>query len=280
MKETIYSPESEIRSFGAIFSGIFRGLKDGMPLGKRLFVRNIKAMYRQSLLGLLWAFIPPLLTSVIWIMLNNHKVLAVGDTDMPYPIYVLVGTMLWQILVDAIQLPLKTVALSKKILIKLNFPRESLIIAGLYEVLFNAAIKIFFLGVILVVFGVQPTSMIAMAPVAILGLIMLGLSIGVLLTPIGLLYQDIQRAIQFGMQFLMYLTPVIYTIPKEGLLKTINEINPVTPLIINARNWLTIGDVYQMDMFWFVQGGVLLVFIFALVIYRLSMPHIIERMGS
>jgi len=107
-------------------------------LAWRLLVRNISAQYRQSLLGYAWAFIPPLFASLIWIFLHSQRILGIGDTGMPCPVFVIIGTVLWQTFTEALNSPLQMVNQSKAMLAKINFPREALILTGVGPVLLFA----------------------------------------------------------------------------------------------------------------------------------------------
>src|SRR5688572_16781711 len=109
LKETVYTPDSELLNFGALLRNMGRDLLASRELAWRLLVRNISAQYRQSLLGYAWAFVPPIFTSLIWIFLQSQKVLGVGDTAMPYVVFVITGTVLWQTFVEALNSPLQMV---------------------------------------------------------------------------------------------------------------------------------------------------------------------------
>ena len=69
-KVTLYSAQSEIRSPLRLLGGIFARFWDGRELAWRLFLRNIRGLYRQTLLGLFWAFLPPIANTAIWIFLS------------------------------------------------------------------------------------------------------------------------------------------------------------------------------------------------------------------
>ncbi|MBT8054682.1 MAG: ABC transporter permease, partial [Gammaproteobacteria bacterium] len=127
LKETVYSPDSELLSFGKLLRSMWSDLLASRELAWRLLVRNISAQYRQSLLGYAWAFLPPLFTTAIWVFLQSQKVFNVADTGMPYPVFVLTGTVLWQTFVEALNAPLKMINQSRAMLSKINFPREALI---------------------------------------------------------------------------------------------------------------------------------------------------------
>ena len=78
----------------------------------------------------------------------------------------------------------------------------------------------------------------------------------------------------------MYLTPVIYPMKTEGLFGLLMKLNPMASLITETRNWLTVQPSYDLNMFFTILIASFFVFILGLVIYKISMPMIIERIGS
>jgi lipopolysaccharide transport system permease protein len=278
--ETIYSPDSELLSFGKLLRSMWRDLLASRELAWRLLVRNISAQYRQSLLGYAWAFLPPMFTTAIWVFLQSQKVFSVADVGMPYPVFVLVGTVLWQTFVEALQAPLKTVAESKSMLSKINFPREALILTGIGQVLFNFAIRVLILIPVFWWFDVPFQAGLLLAPLGVLSLILLGTMIGLLLTPLGMLYQDVGRALTFGSQALFFLTPIVYPVPKASWAGTLINLNPVTPLLQSTRDWLVSGQTNHLDAFFWVSGITLVLLFAAWVLFRIAMPHLISRMSA
>ncbi len=279
-KVTVYSADTTDRSIVSHFRDIFRELPEAHELGYRLFKRNIKAMYRQSLLGFAWALFPPLITAALWIFLRGNNVMSLGETSVPYPVFVLVGTMLWQIFTESILAPLKSITSNKAMLIKINIPREGLLLSGIYEVLFNVLIKIFLLIIIFFAFQQPVTISVIWVIPGILSIMICGFAIGLILTPVGMLYTDIQRGLTIILPFLMYLTPVIYPMPKDGMVALIMKLNPMAVLLVETRNWFTSQPVLDLNMFLIYTGVFILLNIFALMIFRISMPMIIERSGS
>lgn len=283
MKEpevTIYTPASSLRRPVKLVSEMFRDLRRGRELAWRLAVRDISAQYRQAALGLLWAFILPLANTLIWIFLNGTGIVTVGATELPYPVYVFTGTILWAIFMDALNAPLQQTMAARPMLVKINFPREALIVSGIYQTLFNAGIKIVLLLIALVLFGVYPGWSLLLFPLSILSLVLAGTAVGLLLTPVGMLYTDIGKALPLLMQFFMYLTPVVFPIPTSGWAATIFELNPVTPLILTSRDWLTGYPADYLVGFLWVNAVVLLLLTVVWIVYRLAMPIIIERMSA
>ena len=280
LKETVYTPDSELLNFGALLRNMGRDLLASRELAWRLLVRNISAQYRQSLLGYAWAFVPPIFTSLIWIFLQSQKVLGVGDTGMPYILFVITGTVLWQTFVEALHSPLQMVNESKSMLTKINFPREALILAGLGQVLFNFAIRALLLVAVMLYFRISPHASLLLAPFGVLALIGLGMAIGLVLTPIGMLYHDVGRGLGFATAAWFFLTPVIYPVPKASFAATLIELNPVTPLLVSTREWLVVGEASLLPGFLWVSGLSLLLLMFAWVQYRMAMPHLISRMSA
>ena len=111
-------------------------------LAKQLAKRDIISQYRQSYLGILWAFIAPLTTAFIWIFLNGTGTIQLTDTGIPYPLYAFSGTLIWSIILDAINSPTQNTKSSIGIMSKINFPKEALLVSGLYKMLFNSCYMI------------------------------------------------------------------------------------------------------------------------------------------
>lgn len=259
---------------------LFRDIRRGNDLAKRLTIRDIKALYRQSFLGILWAFILPLANTLVWVFLNGSGIVSMGDTAIPYPIYVFSGTMIWAIFMESMQAPIEKTTQNKSIIAKVNFPRESLIVAGIYQGLFNAGVKAVILVVALALMGYFGGWQLLLFPLGVLSLVLGGTAIGLMLTPLGMLYTDISKGIPLVMQFLMYTTPVVYAIPKEGLTADIIRYNPITPLIMTTRDWLT-GMVPEfLEGFIFINLFILVFLVLMLVAYRLAMPILVERMNA
>lgn len=259
---------------------MFRDLISSRELAWRLAVRDIRAQYRQAYLGILWAFILPVANTLAWIFLNSTGIIAVADTTLPYPVYVFTGTMLWAIFMDALNAPLQQVGAAKGMLAKLNFPREALIVSGIYQTLFNAAIKILLLFAALLILGIYPVWTLVLFPLGVISLVLVGTTVGLLITPVGMLYSDIGRALPLLMQFLMFVTPVVFPVPTSGLVKYLFVLNPLSPLILTTRDWLTGVAPDYLGYFLLVNlVSVSLLFV-VWVAYRLAMPIIIERMSA
>ena len=277
---TVYTPDSSARHPARMLAAMMRDLFACRELARRFAIRDIRAQYRQTLLGLTWAFILPLANTAVWIFLNRSGIVNISDTPLPYPVYVFSGTMVWAVFMDAVNAPLQQTISAKSILTKVNFPREALVMSGVYQGLFNGVIKIAVLLPVLFLLGVYPGWSLMLLPVGILSLILAGTAFGLLLTPVGVLYADIGKILPLLMQFLMYFTPVVFPMPETGWAAVVFKINPATPLILTTRNWLTGTTPGYLGLFFLVNLGVIAVLLLVWIVFRLAMPILIERMNA
>jgi lipopolysaccharide transport system permease protein len=257
-----------------------RDLVEARELALQLAIRDIRAQYRQAALGLLWAFILPVANTITWIFLSGSGIVTVKETALPYPVYVFSGTMLWAIFMDAVNAPLQQTIAAKQMLAKINFTREALIVSGIYQTLFNGSIKIILLLVALILLRINPGWALIFFPFGIISLILAGTAIGLLITPLGMLYTDIGKSLPLLIQFLMYLTPVVFPVPADGWSALLLKLNPLTPLILTARDWLT-GYAPDYLIYFFVVNVLLVAILLGVwIVYRAAMPILIERMSA
>ena len=278
--QIVYSAESQAKSPGKLFRGIAHDMFTSRELAWRLFIRDIKAQYRQSLLGVVWAFVPPIVTGLIFIVLQNNNVINLGETDIPYPVYVLTGTILWQVFTESLNTPLRAVKNAQSMLTRINFPREALILSGIYVVIFNLLVKLVVLLVIFLFFRVPLTLGIVAAGVPTGLLILLGMGLGLLLVPIGMLYTDVTAALPTLTQIWFFLTPVVYATPQTPPLSTLALINPVSPLLSAARSLATNSPVMNVGAVYVAGIVAIVLFVLGLVVHRVGLPIVIERVSS
>jgi lipopolysaccharide transport system permease protein len=276
----VYTPEPLLQHPWLMLRAIARDVRAGRELAWRLFVRDVSAAYRQTMLGYAWAFLPPLVTAGTFIFLQSQGITNIQGAEVPFPAFALMGALLWQVFADALGSPSTSLSSAKAMLVKINFPREAVLMAGLCMVLFNAAIRLILIAAVVVFWRIPVGPTLAFLPLAILGLLSAGFALGLLVTPLAGLYGDAVRAIPIVAGFWMLLTPVVYPPQTHGIAGWLTTWNPVSPLIITARECLTGQSLSVLGPFFFVTAGSLLLILAGLVCFRIAMPHLIERMGS
>jgi lipopolysaccharide transport system permease protein len=278
--KVVYTPDSQMRRPGLLLRSMWRDLRDSRELAWRLFLRDFYARYRSSVLGIVWAFLPPVATGLVFIFLQARGVVRFGETDIPYPVYVLVGTVLWQLFTESLNAPLATVRASISMISKVNFPREALIVSSLYQILLSLLIKAVILAGTFIYFKIPPIWGLAASGFAVFFLILLGMSIGLLLTPLGLLYSDVTSSLVIVTQVWFFLTPVVYPAPKSFPFNLVANLNPVTPLLTTARDLMTIGTIAEPGAFAFVCVLAVVGLFAGWIFYRLAIPILLERMSA
>lgn len=276
----IYTPEPLLRHPVAMMREIAGDMWAGRELAWRLFLRDLRAGYRQTLLGYVWAFLPPLVAAATFIFLQSQGITRIEVVGISYPAFALMGTLLWQIFVDALTSPSASFGAAKAMLVKINFPREAVLVGGLYMVIFNALIRMVLIAAVMILWKIPVGPTLAFLPVALFGLLAAGFALGLFITPISALYGDAARAIPIVAGFWMLLTPVVYPPQMGGIAGWLATWNPVSTLIVTARECLTGQTLTMLGPFFVVTAASLLLILVGLIGFRIAMPHLIERMGG
>lgn len=253
-------------------------LVSAKQLAFALFLRDLKAQYRQSFLGYLWIIIPPLLTTFTFNILNDIQVINVGNgLNLPYPLFAFIGMMLWQLFSDALLSPMSSLSSNKEIMGQTYFPREALIFSGLGSVIFNFFVRLLLVAPFLIYYKIPFLSELHCILIGIFSLFFLGFSLGLLVSPIGLLYTDIQKSLGVILGFAMLLTPVMYPLNRGSLAaQYLIDLNPVSPLLCFTRDSFTSETTPSLEVFFILLSSVFIACI-AWIILRVALPHIISR---
>jgi lipopolysaccharide transport system permease protein len=277
---TVYTPESPLRQPRQFVRELISDLWGSRELAWRLFVRDLRAQYRASLLGYVWVFLPPLVASLPFVYLKSAGVISIGDTPIPYAAYAMVGAIIWQTFVDALNSPLRSVNAARAMLTRINFPREAILLSGLMQVGFTFVVRLALVIGVFAAFALKPAATSPLFVIGMISLALTGFMIGLVLTPLGVLYGDVQHSLPIASTFLMLITPVLYPVPSSGLGAMVASLNPLTPLITTTRDWLTAGAAVQHIAFLVVSGVTVTLLILAWVLYRLALPHLVARLGN
>ena len=128
IKQTVrYEPDNFLKE-GYIngFSAIVSEIKDNHWLTGQLFRRDFLATYKQSFLGIFWVFLIPLVTMGTFLLLNQSGILAVGDMAVPYPVFAVIGVVLWQLFSSGLMAGTNSLVKAGSMLTKINFSKKSL----------------------------------------------------------------------------------------------------------------------------------------------------------
>lgn len=275
----VYSPAPALRNPGLLLRDMARDARLSIGLGWQLAARDLKSQYRQSLLGYLWALLPPLLVAGSFIALKAGGVFSADMLAVAYGAYVIIGTLLWQIFADAVVTPLRLVSASRDMLVRVNFPREAIVLAGILTALFGALVRVAVIVPVLLYYRIAPAPQAAFLLCGVLSLILAGTCVGLLLTPIGVLYRDVEKVLPSLLMLWMLLTPVAYPISTLGGENAWLAYNFVAPLLEASRNSIVGGAPIRWAAVAAVDGGVLMALLAGWLLLRLAAPHLVARLG-
>tara|TARA_R110002073_G_scaffold139640_6_gene289955 strand:- start:24313 stop:25170 length:858 start_codon:yes stop_codon:yes gene_type:complete len=208
---------------------------------KILTARNISLIYRQSILGVGWAIVRPLITTIIFSLIFGHFAGFDQTQKVAYPIFILTGLVLWNFFASSLANASESVVSQSHILTKIYFPRLILPLSALGVAVVDFLIQFAILVVLMVIYGVAVSTY---APVAILFLIaasLVSFSMSVWLTALNVRFRDIKHTVPFLIQTLLYLTPVIYPVeivPQRW--QWLLHLNPMFSVVQGFR-WSLLG---------------------------------------
>ena len=276
----VITPHSGLEGFRSALRSLVVGFPAARHLARRFFVRDMRADYRQSVLGYVWLVVPALANVVVWTFLNSENVIRVDSGAVPYAVFVLSGTILWTAFNGSVMGMLSLVNAARGLFSKVNFPHESLVYSAFLKVATDALLASAILIPALLIYNVTPTREASLFPVALLAALLLGTAAGLLLVPVASLYSDVSRAVQIVLRFGFFVTPVIFPLPAAGLARRLMLANPITPVIVSGRSFITGSGETMATALASVAAGSLVLAVLALVIYKVALPFIVERLGG
>ena len=200
----------------------------------RLFTkRSLTVAYKQTVLGPLWLLINPILTALFYVVLFGN-IAKLGTDGVPQMLFYLSGTAVWHFFASCLTGNASTFVSNAHLFGKVYFPRLVVPIAGVLGSLIRFCIQMLptagLMAYYLAKGTVQPSfSLWIVIPFLLLWLGLLGMGCGILISGMTTKYRDLSVLVGFGMQLLMYATPVVYPLSAvpEGLLFW-SLLNPVT----------------------------------------------------
>lgn len=207
-----------------------------------LFVRrDFVSQYKQTILGPIWLFIQPLFTTLTFFFVFNQ--IAKIPTDNIDPIlFYLSGITLWNYFSDCFNKTSNTFVANAGIFGKVYFPRLATPISIVFSNLIKLGIQVLLFLAIMgyqIIFKGAEVNInlhILILPFLIILMAVMGLGLGIIFSALTTKYRDLSFLLTFGIQLLMYATPIIYPLSyTSGKLHTIISMNPLTPIIESFR---------------------------------------------
>lgn len=213
-----------------------------------LFVkRDFTAMYKQTILGPLWAVIQPLLTTVVFTIIFGRLARlttadAPGDLMIPGFLFYMAGNICWGYFAATVNDISNVFIKNRNIMGKVYFPRLVGPIASACSKLISFGIQfVLMLGILLIYIltgdtGVRITPMLLLIPLLVLHLVVLAIGGGIIVSSVTTKYRDLAMLVSFGLQLWQYGSPVAYGLELVPLrYRGLYLLNPVTPILTAFR---------------------------------------------
>jgi lipopolysaccharide transport system permease protein len=177
-----------------------------------LIWRDIKIRYKQTVLGILWAILVPVLQTFLFTVIFGRFAKIETDGDYPYTVFVLAGLIPWMLFSQALTLGGQSLINQQHLMTKVYFPRLYIPAAAVGGCLVDFLVSLVLYGMLLVYFGIVPSTQVVMLPVMILLTIIASLGAAFLLSALTVSYRDFKYVIPFAVQVLMYASPIVYPV--------------------------------------------------------------------
>lgn len=206
-----------------------------------LFVwRDFVSVYKQTILGPLWYLIQPLLTTLTFTIIFG-RIASLPTDELPDFLFYLAGSVIWAYFAECLNKTSVTFISNSNLFGKVYFPRLavpiSILISNLIAFAIQFALFLIFVAYYLVVSdAVAPNWTVLLLPFYILVMAGLGLGFGIIVSALTTRYRDLQFLVRFGVQLVMYATPIIYplsSIPEKYQLLIVA--NPMTSIVEGFR---------------------------------------------
>lgn len=171
--------------------------------------RDIKVLYKQTILGFAWAIIRPVTSMIIFSVIFGGLAKVPSD-GVPYPIFTYVALLPWTYFSTAMTASTDSLIANAGMLTKVYFPRLVIPMSPVLAKLVDFGIAFIILGLMMAWYRIMPTLNILFLPLLILLMILTAVGIGTWLSSLAVQYRDVKHASQFITQILMYAAPVVW----------------------------------------------------------------------
>jgi lipopolysaccharide transport system permease protein len=211
-----------------------------------LTLRRISVRYKQTVIGVAWVLIQPLVSMSIFTIIFGNLVKIPTD-GVPYPIFVYSALVLWGLFSESISRSGVSLITEAQLITKVYFPRLIIPLAAVGSAWIDFVISLFLLIPLAFIYGMRPTWQLILIPLVMFVIMILSAGIGVILAALNARYRDFQYVIPFLIQVWLFASPVVYSVqivPKHLLFWY--YLNPMSGLLDTFRFAVTGQTSYSV----------------------------------
>ena len=198
--------------------------------------RDVTVRYKQSVLGILWALLTPLVTVVLFSLIFG-RLANIPSDGIPYPIFCYAGLLPWLFFAQSVQRATASMVAERNLLTKVYFPRLIVPVAATLAPLVDLAIASTILAAMMAWYHLVPNAhAFYLVPLCLLWAWLVAVGVGALLSALNVYFRDVGQMIPFLIQVWMYASPVVYpTSLLPGDLRWVHALNPIVGVIDGLR---------------------------------------------
>lgn len=230
--------------------------------------RDIKVRYKQTVIGVIWVILQPVLTMLIFSLIFG-RIAGLPSEGIPYPVFVFAGLVPWQLFSYALTQSSTSLVTDQNLITKIYFPRLVVPLASVFAGLLDFCISLVILLGIIVIYRVPLTWRLITLPLFTLFTLSTAIGVGLWLSALNVQYRDVRYALPFLTIFWMYTTPIAYSstlIPEK--LQIFYSLNPMVGVVEGFR-WALLGIENPFGMtIWISLLMVLILLVGGLLYFR------------
>lgn len=227
---------------GATAKNYWRDIWDYRELFYILSWRDLKVRYKQTVFGVAWSVIRPVLTTIIFTVVFNRVAKLQAPNDAPYALLVFCGMLPWQFFSNSLSEASTSLVSNANLITKVFFPRLIVPASSIVTSLVDFGVSLALLIVMFFWYSFVPPIHILFLPFFLLLALIASLGVGLIVTALNVKYRDVRFVIPFVIQFGLYITPVGFTsalVPDKW--KLLFALNPMVAVIDGFR-WCILGE--------------------------------------
>jgi len=231
--------------------------------------RDIKVRYKQAALGVAWAILQPVLTTLITSIVFGYLLKVDTGSELPYPVFTLAALLPWHLFQLSLQKSSISLVGNSNLITKIYFPRIIIPLSSVLAVLVDFGISLLLLFGAMLIYKLPLTwNALWLIPLTLLA-ILAALAVGLWLSALNVQYRDIQQMVPFLLQIWMYATPIVYpiTIIPEGTIRSIYSLNPMVGVVQGFR-WALFGGTPPDMTLLFSSAAVVVLLVSGLFFFR------------
>jgi lipopolysaccharide transport system permease protein len=229
--------------------------------------RDVKVRYKQTAIGILWAILQPVLTTVIFAVIFS-QVARFDSSGQPYALFVLSGLLVWLFVFNAVTFAANSLVGNANLVTKAYFPKLIVPVAATLASAVDLVPGLIVLLALMLAYGTQLSPQIVLAPLFLVLAITLALSIGCLFAALNVRFRDVKFALPFVLQVWMFVSPIFYPrgiLPERA--RQLQDLNPLTGILQGFRASL-FNEPLDARLTAIAVVTTLVIFVFSLAVFN------------